>query len=219
VIEKAAAKRERAGSLIDGLAAAYPDVRIELDFGSDVELLIAVILSAQCTDKRVNMVTPALFARYRSVEAYAAARPSDLHRHIRTCGLYRAKAKSIVAACRALVLHHGGRVPTSRAALHELPGVGAKTAGVVTLHLAGGETAFPVDTHVGRLARRMGLTRQLSPDKVERDLQKLLPPARWGVAHQLLVRHGRRCCTARTPSCAGCPVLPLCPRRGLPALG
>ncbi len=215
MIEGAAAKRERASKLIDRLAAAYPDVRIELDFGSDVELLIAVILSAQCTDKRVNLVTPALFARYPTVADYAAARPSDLHRYIKTCGLYRAKAKSIVAACRALVEEHGGRVPRSRAELHELPGVGAKTAGVVTLHLPGGEAAFPVDTHVGRLARRMGFTRQQQPDKVERDLQKLLPPERWGLAHQLLVRHGRRCCTARSPNCTGCPVLVLCPQRGV----
>jgi endonuclease-3 len=213
--ESAAAKRERAGRLFDGLAAAYPDVRIELHYGSDVELLIAVILSAQCTDKRVNLVTPALFARYRSAEAYAAARPTDLHRYIKSCGLYRTKAKSIVAACRALVQDHAGRVPTSRRELHALPGVGAKTAGVVTLHLPGGEPAFPVDTHVGRLARRMGFTRALPPDKVERDLQALLPPERWGLAHQLLVRHGRRCCTARAPRCDECPVVGQCPRRGV----
>ena len=211
----AAAKRTRAGEIFDRLASAYPDVRIELNYGSDVELLIAVILSAQCTDKRVNRVTPDLFARYPTVADYAAARPTDLHRYIKTCGLYRAKAKSIVAASRALVEHHEGRVPRSRAELHELPGVGAKTAGVVTLHLPGGEAAFPVDTHVGRLARRMGFTTQLQPDKVERDLQKLLPKERWGLAHQLLVRHGRRCCAARAPSCPTCPVLDLCPQRGL----
>ncbi|MHB8416692.1 MAG: endonuclease III [Myxococcales bacterium] len=204
-------RRQRAGRLFDRLRAAYPGVRIELDYRSDVQLLVAVILSAQCTDKRVNLVTPALFARFPSVAAFAAARPSELHPFIQSCGLYRAKAKSIVSACRVLMERHGGRVPTSRAALHELPGVGAKTAGVVTLHLPGGEPAFPVDTHVGRLARRLGLSRASSPDHVEHDLQALLPSERWGTAHQLLVRHGRRCCTARAPACERCPLRRLCP--------
>ncbi len=213
--ESLAAKRRRAGQVFEALRAAHPGVRIELDYRSDVELLIAVILSAQCTDKRVNLVTPGLFARFRDVRAYAAARPADLHPYIQSCGLYRAKARAIVAACRALVRDHGGRVPTSRERLRELPGVGPKTAGVVTLHLPGGEPAFPVDTHVGRRARRLGFTGQTHPDRVERELQGLLPPERWGLAHQLLVRHGRRHCAARKPACADCPLRNLCPRKGV----
>ncbi len=217
--EGLAARRARAGRVVDALRACYPDVRIELQYESEIELLVAVILSAQCTDRRVNLVTPALFRRFPTVTAYAAARPRDLHPYIRSCGLYRAKARNIVAACRALLDRHGGRVPVSRAELNALPGVGAKTAGVVTLHLSGGEPAFPVDTHVGRLARRLGLSGQRSPDAVERDLTELLPPERWGLAHQLLVRHGRRCCAARAPACAICVVRPLCPQVGLTAAG
>ncbi|HUB06200.1 MAG TPA: endonuclease III, partial [Myxococcales bacterium] len=161
--EDLAARRRRAGRIVDRLVKTYPDVRIELDFASDVQLLVAVILSAQCTDQRVNLVTPALFARFPSVQAFAAARPTELHPYIQSCGLYRTKAKAIVAACRVLLERHGGELPRARAALHALPGVGAKTAGVVTLHLPGGEPAFPVDTHVGRLARRLGLTRERNP--------------------------------------------------------
>ncbi len=215
--ESLAERRRRAARAIDRLEEAYPGVRIELDYGSEVQLLVAVILSAQCTDKRVNLVTPALFARFPGVAAFAAARPSDLHPYIQSCGLYRSKAKAIVAACRSLLERHAGELPRARAALHELPGVGAKTAGVVTLHLPGGEPAFPVDTHVGRLARRLGFTRQSNPDRVERDLQALLPSERWGEAHQLLVRHGRRRCFARAPSCEGCSLERLCPRRGITA--
>jgi endonuclease-3 len=213
---------------MDALERAMPDVRIELDFDTDVELLVSVILSAQCTDKRVNMVTPALFARFPDAVAYARATPERLHPFIQSCGLYRNKAKAIVAAMRAIAADHGGRVPRDRAALEALPGVGRKTAGVVLIHLAelartdgNGPTApveaFPVDTHVGRLSRRLGFSREERPERVERDLMRLLPPERWGKSHQLLVWHGRRCCTARAPACGRCPVERLCPKRGVKA--
>ncbi len=213
--ESGAARARRALALFEGLEAYYPDVRIELDFHTDLELLFAVILSAQCTDRRVNLITPALFARYKKAEDYAALKPTELYPFIRSCGLYRNKAAAIVGAAREIVRRHHGEVPRRREELRALPGVGAKSAGVVTLHLAGGEAAFPVDTHVARLARRMGFTRGRTPDKIEKDLQRLLPPERWGLGHQLLVRHGRRTCRARNPSCDACPVRDLCPKVGV----
>ena len=192
-----------------------PDVRIALEFGSDVELLVSVILSAQSTDVGVNRATPALFARFPDAAAYAAARPEDLWPYIRTLGLYRNKSKAIVAAMRAIAVEHGGHVPRTREGLEALPGVGRKTAGVVLVHL-GAAHAFPVDTHVGRVSRRLGLSRETDPSKVERDLMALLPEERWGKTHQLLVWHGRRTCKARAPACSRCPVEDLCPRRGVP---
>ncbi len=191
-----------------------PGARIALHFDGDIQLLVSVILSAQCTDVRVNQVTPALFAAYPDAAAYARARPDQLWPFIRSCGLFRNKAKNIVAAMQAIEIEHGGRVPRTRERLEALPGVGRKTAGVVLLHL-GAAHAFPVDTHVGRVSRRLGLTREQHPDEVERDLVALLPPERWGRAHQLFVWHGRRTCTARRPACARCPVETLCPKVGV----
>ncbi|ATB31514.1 endonuclease III [Melittangium boletus DSM 14713] len=191
-----------------------PDVRIELDYRTPLELLVAVILSAQCTDKRVNLVTPALFERFPDAAAYARASVEEVEPFIQSCGLYRAKAKNLVAAARALVAEHGGEVPRSRASLETLPGVGHKTAGVVCMHL-GGDEAFPVDTHVKRLAFRLGFTRHTDPDKVEEDMQGLLPSPQWMKGHQLLVWHGRRTCFARAPACERCVVAELCPRKGV----
>jgi endonuclease-3 len=191
-----------------------PEARIALRYGGEVELLVSVILSAQCTDARVNLVTPALFARYPAAAAYARARPRDLWPFIRSCGLYRNKARNIVAAMRAIEAEHGGRVPRTRPELEALPGVGRKTAGVVLIHLGEGHH-FPVDTHVGRLARRLGFARELDPGQVERRLMALLPPERWNRGHQLLVWHGRRVCSARAPDCGRCPVDDLCPKRGV----
>ncbi len=213
--ESLAAKTERLSAILALLELAYPGASIELDHRSPLELLVAVILSAQCTDKRVNLVTPGLFARYRTAADYAASSPEELHPFIQSCGLYRNKARSIVAMARELVKSHGGEVPAARAALNALPGVGAKTAGVVSVHLPGGEAAFPVDTHVGRLARRMGVTTAKAPDKVEAALQRLVPRERWGLGHQLLIFHGRRRCFARSPDCAGCEVAKLCAKRGV----
>jgi endonuclease-3 len=192
-----------------------PDVRIALEFRDDVELLVSVILSAQSTDVGVNRATPALFARFPDAAAYAAAAPEDLWPFIRSLGLYRNKAKAIVGAMRVVADAHGGRVPRSREALEALPGVGRKTAGVVLLHLGAGH-AFPVDTHVGRVARRLDLSREQDPSKVEQDLCALLPQARWGKGHQLLVWHGRRTCKALAPACSRCAVDALCPKRGVP---
>jgi len=210
------AERARGRSVLDRLAVAMPDARIELHFGDDLQLLVSVILSAQSTDKGVNKVTPGLFAAFPDAAAYAAAAPEELWPHLRTLGLFRNKARSIVAAARAIMADHGGKVPRTRAGLEGLPGVGRKTAGVVLVHL-GAEPAFPVDTHVGRLARRLGFTRQEDPDRVEEDLRALFPVERWALGHQLLVWHGRRCCAARGPACSRCPVAGLCPKRGVPS--
>lgn len=210
-----AAARARAAEIVDRLERAMPDVRIALEFGDDVQLLVSVVLSAQSTDVGVNKVTPALFARFPDAAAYARAAPEELWQYIRSLGLYRNKAKAIVAAMAAIARDHGGRVPRTREALEALPGVGRKTAGVVLVHL-GAAQAFPVDTHVGRVSRRLGLSRETNPDKVERDLMAHLPEARWGPAHQLFVWHGRRTCQARAPACSRCPVEELCPKRGVP---
>jgi endonuclease-3 len=210
----AAAKRARAAEIVDRLERAMPDVRIALEFGDDVQLLVSVILSAQSTDAGVNRATPALFARFPDAAAYAAARPEDLWPFIRSLGLFRNKAKAIVSAMQAIVREHGGRVPRSREALEALPGVGRKTAGVVLVHLGAGH-AFPVDTHVGRVSRRLALTRELDPDRVERDLSALLPEERWAKGHQLFVWHGRRTCLARAPACSRCVLDDLCPKRGV----
>ena len=212
--ESAAQKRARAGEIIDALERAMPEARIQLGYRSDLQLMIAVMLSAQCTDKRVNLVTPALFARYPAAVDFAKADLRELGSRIRSCGLYRSKARNIRAACRELVAKYQGRVPRSRDALVALPGIGNKSAGVIGNHLHG-EAAFPVDTHVGRLALRMNLTREENPDAVERDLRALLPSSRWARAHQLLIWHGRLVCHARRPRCESCVVAGLCPRRGL----
>lgn len=210
-----AEKQARAREILDRLEVAMPDVRIALEFQDDLQLLVSVILSAQSTDVGVNKVTPALFARFPDAASYAAAEPEELWPFIRTLGLFRNKAKAIVAAMDAIARAHGGRVPRTREALEALPGVGRKTAGVVLVHLGAGH-AFPVDTHVGRVSRRLDLTREEDPDKVERDLMALLPEARWAKGHQLFVWHGRRTCIARAPACARCPVSDLCPKRGVP---
>ncbi len=215
-VAKRTTESGRAARVIDRLEEAMPEARIELDFRTDLELLVAVILSAQARDVRVNQATPGLFGAFPDAAAYAAADPEDLWPHVRTLGLFRNKARAIVAAARAILAEHGGEVPRTRDALEALPGVGRKTAGVVLVHLGAGH-AFPVDTHVGRLARRLGFSGETDPDRVEEDLSALLPAARWGKAHQLLVWHGRRICHARKPDCAGCVVARLCPGATAPS--
>ncbi len=207
-------KKQRAVKVMEELHAEMPDARIELDYSTPLQLLVAVVLSAQCTDKRVNLITPGLFARYPDVSSLAGAQLLELEGLIKTCGLFRAKAKNLIAAAQALEREHGGVVPVRRATLEALPGVGKKTAGVVCIHL-GGDPAFPVDTHVQRLSRRLGFTSQIAPDKVEQDLQRLLPVSGWTVGHQLLVWHGRRTCLARAPACERCKVRALCPKIGV----
>jgi len=211
-----AEERERAAEVVRRLEGVLPGARIALDFADDVQLLVSVILSAQSTDVGVNKVTPALFAAFPDAAAYAAARPEALWPHIRSLGLFRNKAKAIVAAMQVIAAEHAGRVPRQREALERLPGVGRKTAGVVLVHL-GAAPAFPVDTHVGRVARRLGFTRHEDPDRVEQDLMALVAEARWGSAHLLMVWHGRRTCAARAPACSRCALSDLCPRRGVPA--
>jgi endonuclease III len=207
-------KRARARRIFASLARAMPDAKIELAYQSPMELLVAVMLSAQCTDKRVNLVTPPLFRHYRTVRSFAHAQLGELQSLIRTCGLFRTKAKNIIAAAQAIAAQHGGRVPRTREELETLPGVGHKTAGVVCNHL-GDERAFPVDTHIQRLAWRIGLSRQRHPDKVEEDLQQLFPAHLWSQGHQLLIWHGRRVCSARSPACERCVVFRWCERRGV----
>lgn len=204
--------------MLEALDRAMPDARIELDYTNDLELLVAVMLSAQCTDAMVNRCTPSLFAAYRTAADYARAEPEDLHPHISRCGLYRSKAKNIVETMRILERDHGGALPKTRAELETLPGVGRKTAGVVALH-AFDEPAFPVDTHVSRLARRLGFSKRTDPDEIELDMQALLPTEWWAKGHQLLVWHGRRTCGARAPRCDACVVEALCPKIGVKKTG
>jgi endonuclease-3 len=191
-----------------------PEAKIELDHGSPWQLLVAVVLSAQSTDRRVNIITPALHAAFPTLSHFAAATPEELEAHIKTLGLFRNKAKNLVALARALMAEHGGEVPLGRAALAALPGVGNKTAGVVSMHI-GGDRAFPVDTHVMRLSYRLGFTKADKPDDIEADLRELLPPELWFQGHQLLVWHGRRVCHAVKPECHRCVVAGLCPKRGV----
>ena len=207
-------KSTRAVTVLARLAAAMPEAKIELDYGTPLELLVAVFLSAQCTDRRVNMVTPRLFGDFPTAAAYAKSTPAKIGKYLNTLGLFRNKARSLVKLGKALQKVHGGQVPIDRAALVKLPGVGPKTAGVVTMHL-GGDQAFPVDTHVLRLSKRLGFSRHRKPDAVERDLQKLWPAADWFMAHQLIIWHGRRVCHARSPECHRCVVFELCPRVGV----
>ena len=213
--ESVAARRARAIQVFDRLDAAMPEAHIELDFTTPLQLVIAVILAAQCTDKRVNMITPEVFRRYPDAATLAGADSAELEKLIHSCGFFRAKARSLKGMAAALVEKYGGEVPRARADLAALPGVGPKTAGVVTIHI-GGDPAFPVDTLVKRLSRRLGFTRALDPDHIEADLKALVPQDRWAKGHQLLVWHGRRTCFARSPACDRCVVRELCPRIGVP---
>lgn len=210
---------ERALRILDGLAERFPEAKIELDYRHEDpwQLLVAVVLSAQSTDAGVNKVTPALFAALPDVQAFARAAPADVERYIKSLGLFRNKAKSLVGAAQAIVQRHGGRVPAERALLEELPGVGKKSAAVIVAN-AFGEPAIAVDTHVGRVSKRLGLTQQDDPWKVEQDLTALLPRARLLEAHHTLIWHGRRICHARKPACDQCPVEKWCLKVGvLPA--
>jgi endonuclease-3 len=214
-LETVEEKRARALEILKRLDAAMPEAEIELDYETPLELLVAVVLSAQTTDQRVNLVTPALFRDFPTARHYAQASPQQLEPYLKTVGLFRTKAKALVKLGQALVERHGGEVPTTRAELAELPGAGQKTAGVVSMHL-GTDKAFPVDTHVLRLSKRLGLSAKAKPDDVEADLQKLVPEAWWFKGHQLLIWHGRRCCAARRPECHRCVVASLCPKKGVP---
>jgi len=197
------------------LERTYPNAVTALDYGDPFQLLIAVILSAQCTDARVNLTTPHLFAKYRDARALAGAKQPDVERIIKSCGFFRTKAKNVIAAARALVDAYGGRVPADRESLEALPGVGRKTANVV-MSVAFGEAAFAVDTHVFRVSHRLGLTLATTPRGVEEDVTALVPRAQWRFAHHWLILHGREICKAPVPHCGTCPVT-MCPSRSLVA--
>src|SRR2546421_4484113 len=203
--------RERVAQLVEVFPEVYPGARCELDFKNPLQLLIATILSAQCTDKRVNMVTPALFARYRQAKDYAQARPAELERAIKSTGFFRSKTKSIRGATSTIVQKFGGRVPDSMEKLRELPGVGRKTANVILGNAFGINEGIVVDTHVIRLSQRLGLTKQKDPEKIEQDLMELVPKNHWAVWSHWLIWHGRRRCYARKPDCANCEVFRFCP--------
>jgi endonuclease-3 len=196
--------------ILQGLDRLYPDAHCSLDFADPLQLLVATILSAQCTDERVNQVTPALFQRYPSARGYAQADPDELMDLIRSTGFFRNKAKSIQGMARGLVENHGGQVPADLEALVRLPGVGRKTANVV-LGAAFGLPGITVDTHLGRVALRLGLTDQADPVKAELALMEIIPKNRWTKFSHQVIWHGRRMCHARKPACAACPLLPHCP--------
>ncbi len=204
-------EREKALEILKRLKEAYPEARIALRFENPLQLLIATILSAQCTDERVNQVTPELFKKYPDARAFAEADLEELAEDIRPTGFYQQKAKYIKEACRILVEKYGGEVPRSLEALLELPGVARKTANIVLANAYGIVEGIPVDTHVRRLAQRLGLSQEKNPDKIEKDLMALIPREDWGVIPYVLQAHGRKICTARKPKCEKCPVKDLCP--------
>ena len=205
----------RVKSLLARLARHDPDPRCALDYANPYELLVAVILSAQCTDKRVNLVTPALFARYPTPADLARAEQADVEELIRSTGFFRNKARNLIGMARRLVEELGGRVPRGMDELLSLPGVARKTANVVRGECFGLADGVVVDTHVTRVAFRLGLTRHTDPVKIERDLMSLLPPTEWIAFSHRLIRLGRTICVARTPRCSECPLAALCPRVGV----
>jgi endonuclease-3 len=196
--------------ILDLLELAHPEATCALHYRNAYELLVATILSAQCTDQRVNLVTPALFRRYPTPHALAGAQPPELEGLIRSTGFFRAKAKSLIGCARALVEHHGGELPRSVEAMVKLPGVGRKTASVVLGHAYGIAEGIAVDTHVLRVSRRLGLARADDALKVERELMRLVPRERWTRTTDLLIFHGRKICDARKPACGVCPLFGLC---------
>ena len=208
---KATKLSTRAGEILDRLAKIYPDADCELGYRNAFELLIATILSAQCTDKRVNAVTPQLFARYPTAKDLAGAKLTEVEEIIKSTGFFRSKARSITSCAQALVANHGGEVPRDFDAATKLKGVGRKTASVVLGHAYGIVEGIAVDTHVLRLSSRLGLTKRDDPIHVEQDLMKLIPRERWVKTTDLIIFHGRRTCDARKPRCGECGIFDLCP--------
>lgn len=209
--ESKAARRERALAVLERLRREYPDAHCELDHRNPYQLLVATILSAQCTDARVNLVTPALFARYPDAAALAEARQEDVEELIRSTGFFRNKAKSLIGMARAVMAEHGGEIPDTMEELRPLPGVGRKTANVILGNAFGKNEGITVDTHVKRLARLLGFTRHDDPEKVEQDLMPLFPREDWALLSHLLIWHGRRVCIANRPRHDQCVVCELCP--------
>jgi endonuclease-3 len=202
---------QRAPQILTRLQAAYPEARCALDHRNAFELLCATILSAQCTDARVNLVTPALFAAYPTPEALARARPEDVEAIIKSTGFFRNKTRSLIGMAQALVADHGCEVPRTMDQLRVLPGVGRKTANVILGNAYGINDGITVDTHVARLSRLLGLTGEDDPVKIEQDLMPLFPQEQWGLLSHLLIFHGRQICIARRPRCGECVLADLCP--------
>ncbi|MCS7306342.1 MAG: endonuclease III [Thermoguttaceae bacterium] len=207
--------KKRIRQIIRLLAKAYPDAKCALLFTNPLELLVATILSAQCTDERVNQVTRSLFTKYRSAADYVKVPLAELEQDIRPTGFYRNKARTLQACCQQLVQEHGGQVPKDMEALVRLPGVGRKTANVVLGTAYGIPSGIVVDTHVSRIARRLGLTDKTQPEKIEQDLLAIVPQEEWIDFGHRLIHHGRRICTARKPKCSECPLSEVCPRIGV----
>lgn len=210
--------KQRAGKIAKALTRAYPDAVCALEHQDPFQLLVATILSAQCTDERVNMVTPGLFCKYPTAEKLARSSQSDVERIVKSTGFFRAKAKSLRGMATRLVEEFGGVLPRTVEELTTLPGVGRKTANVLLGTAYGIAAGVVVDTHVKRITHLLGLTRHTDPEKVERDLMELLPKSEWVNFSHRLIHHGRRICIARRPKCPECPLLKLCPRVGLPPL-
>ena len=208
------AKAARVRKIIAGLRKTYPDARCELNYSTPLDLLVATILSAQCTDKRVNIVTAELFKKYRSPADYANADLAQLEREIKTAGFYRNKARNIQACCRSLTEKHHGQVPRTMEELIELGGVGRKTANVMLGNAFGLNVGVVVDTHVTRLSQRLGLTGEEDPAKIEQALMRLVPREQWALFSHWLIWHGRRRCFARKPDCGNCEIRKLCPSAG-----
>ena len=212
--ESREAKIKRARAIYRILTKSYPDVHCELDFKNPLQLLVATVLSAQCTDKRVNAVTPALFKRYKSAADFAGADLRELQTLIKSTGFFRAKAKNIKGLAEAIVANHRGKVPNTLDELVKLPGVGRKTANVVLGH-AFDTPGITVDTHFGRLSRRFGWTKENDPVKVEFEVMELIPRKEWTNLSQRMIWHGRRVCHSRKPACGACPLKELCPSFGV----
>ena len=210
------ANKERAKEVFDRLDAIYPDAECSLDHSNPLELMVATILSAQCTDARVNKISPALFKRFPTAQSYADAPLEEIKKYVQTCGFYHNKAKNIQANALILLEKHGGEVPQSLEELVNLPGVGRKTANVVLGSAFGLAEGVVVDTHVGRISRRLGLTKAKDAIRAERDLIREIPRNQWVVISHRFIQHGRSTCLARKPRCVGCGLVNLCPKVGVP---
>ena len=209
-------KKKRMRKILAALKKSYPNAKCSLDYKNPLQLLVATILSAQCTDARVNRTTPALFARYQTAREFADASLPDLEKYVRATGFYRNKAKNIKGACRMIVERHGGKVPKTMEEMLELPGVARKTANIVLGNAYGVVEGVPVDTHAIRLSRLWGFTKQSDQKKIEIDLMGVVPQEDWLKISDLFVHHGRAVCIARRPRCSECPVSKLCQKVGLP---
>lgn len=205
----------RIARVVETLEKTYPDAKVALNFFNPLECLIATVLSAQCTDKRVNIVTSELFKKYRTAKEYATADLHEFEQDIRSTGFYRNKAKNIIAAARIIVEQHGGKVPCTMEELIALPGVARKTANIVLSNSFGIVEGIAVDTHVKRLSFRLGFTKEKNPEKIEQDLMKMLPEDKWFPFAYVLIDHGRAVCQAKKPLCGECPVEKLCPKNGV----